>query len=128
MTLLRNTGSDDSDEYDIEDPYIGLEDSGSDATKKFVKEANKFCLAALDDPRKSPRYSKILHILEADERIPFISKMGEDSFYNLWKDEKVRWKRAIGEDSRPKVYSLSVLFVSSAESSRPLEEDYSVVV
>ena len=78
-----------------DDPYIGLEDIGSAASKKFVKEANKFCLTALNDPTESDLYPKVLKILEtAYERIPIVSKMGidgdgNDVLYNLWKDTKV---------------------------------------
>jgi prolyl oligopeptidase PreP (S9A serine peptidase family) len=76
-----------------DDLYRGLENNES--AMKFVEEANKFCLVALGDPTESPRYSKILDALQADERIPFVSKMGKDGsgkdeFYNLWKDVKVR--------------------------------------
>ena len=76
--------------------YIGLEDMENEATRKFVKEANKFCILAVKDPTKSKRYSDILKVLEADERIPFVTKMGTDAngneeLYNLWKDAKVRW-------------------------------------
>jgi prolyl oligopeptidase PreP (S9A serine peptidase family) len=75
-------------------PYIGLEDIGSMASKIFVKEANKFCLTALKDPTESNLYPKILKILETDERIPIVSKMGidehgNDVLYNLWKDTTV---------------------------------------
>jgi hypothetical protein len=79
---------------DTDDPYDELEQD-SDATKRFVKDANKFCLMSLEDPTMSPRYERILKILESDERIPYVSKMGstengDDELYNLWRDSKVR--------------------------------------
>lgn len=90
------TGDDHHDVNAEDDAYIGLEQE-SEATKRFVKEANKFCLTALNDPTQSPIYSKILNMLEADDRIPFVSKMGsvggDDELYNLWKDAKVHTER-----------------------------------
>lgn len=84
-------------EFDVDDPYIGLEQD-SEATKRFVNEANKFCLTALEDPTLSPRYERILRLLESDERIPFVTKMGctidgDDELYNLWRDSTVRRRR-----------------------------------
>ncbi|KAG7338760.1 serine protease, S9A family peptidase [Nitzschia inconspicua] len=81
-----------ADDDDSDDPYIGLEQD-SDATRRFVMEANKFCLSALGDPTLSPRYKRVLQLLESDNRIPFVSKMGctedgDDELYNLWKDAK----------------------------------------
>jgi hypothetical protein len=91
MTNNGDNNSKHNNHYD--DPYIGLEDIGSTASQKFVKEANKFCLTALKDPTESDLYPKILKILETEERIPIISKMGTDEhgndvLYNLWKDTK----------------------------------------
>ena len=80
------------------DPYKSLEELESAESLDFANTANKFCLTALGDPTtsQSPSYSKILKVLESDERIPFVSKMGKDSagddvLYNLWKDSKVRF-------------------------------------
>jgi hypothetical protein len=77
---------------DEDDPYSSLEHD-SEGTRRFVTEANKFCLTALGDPTQSPRYERILKYLQADDVIPFVSKMGsvngDDELYNLWKDVKV---------------------------------------
>lgn len=90
-TLSENDGGDD----DAHDPYIALE-KDNEATQRFVKQANKFCLMALGDPTLSPRYKRILDLLESDddERIPFVTKMGttkdgDEELYNLWKDSNV---------------------------------------
>jgi prolyl oligopeptidase PreP (S9A serine peptidase family) len=79
-----------------DDPYLSLEDTYSDSSLEFVLGANKFSISALGDPTKSKtsQYSRILHALESDERIPFVSKLGKDSVgndevYNLWKDSNV---------------------------------------
>ena len=78
------------------DPYTILEDAEGAEALEFVSQANQACLKALGDPTKSrsSSYKDILGVLENDERIPFVSKMGKDSqgrdlLYNLWKDSKV---------------------------------------
>jgi prolyl oligopeptidase PreP (S9A serine peptidase family) len=80
-----------------DDPYLSLEDTDSDSSLEFVHTANRFSISALGDPTKSKtsQYSRILHCLDSDERIPFVSKLGSDptgnaEVYNLWKDSKVR--------------------------------------
>jgi prolyl oligopeptidase len=79
-----------------DDPYKSLEDVESQDSLDFARAANKYCLKALGDPTKSKSgsYSRILEVLQSDERIPFVSKMGTDDsgnalLYNLWKDSKV---------------------------------------
>jgi prolyl oligopeptidase PreP (S9A serine peptidase family) len=82
---------------DQEDPYLSLEYVDSPGSLNFAVESSKACLSALGDPTKSKTqsYKRILGVLEADDRIPFVSKMGKDVkgndlLYNLWKDAKVR--------------------------------------
>lgn len=79
-----------------DDPYVSLEDVESESSLNFAVRANQMCLTALGDPIKSQSlsYKRILGVLEKDDRIPFVSKMGRDSkgndlLYNLWKDSKV---------------------------------------
>jgi prolyl oligopeptidase len=79
-----------------DDPYVSLEDVESEESLDFAIAANQMCMKAHGDPAKSKTscYAKILEVLESDERIPFVSKMGKDKagndlLYNLWKDSKV---------------------------------------
>ena len=101
------------------DPYKFLEDIGSERSLRFVAAANRICLKAFGDPTKSKSslYPRILEILESDERIPIVSKMGKDAsgndlLYNLWKDSKVRAKVVLGKTKKswkalaPKIHSL----------------------
>jgi prolyl oligopeptidase PreP (S9A serine peptidase family) len=81
-----------------DDPYISLEEIDSDDSLHFATQSNQACLKALGDPTKSKSqsYKRILEVLETDDRIPFVSKMGRDDrgndlLYNLWKDSKVSW-------------------------------------
>ena len=91
------------------DPYKFLEDIGSERSLRFVAAANRICLKAFGDPTKSKSslYPRILEILESDERIPIVSKMGKDAsgndlLYNLWKDSKVRAKGFLGKTAKQK--------------------------
>ena len=77
-----------------EDTYQHLEDdSGADAIH-FVQSANRLTMTALGSPpTTSPSYSKILDVLEEEEKIPLISQLGIDEsgiriLLNFWKDDK----------------------------------------
>lgn len=76
-----------------DDHYLFLEDRESDEARNFAHAANQACLSVLGDPSTSKKstYPKILEVLEADDRIPFVSKMGtdesgQDLLYNFWRD------------------------------------------
>jgi prolyl oligopeptidase PreP (S9A serine peptidase family) len=109
---------DDHSHHDDDDNccYIALEQDDNESTRRFVQEANKFCITALGDPttKSSSRYPRILNLIrsEDDERIPFVTKMGgrrtrttttttpdgsgdddDEELYNLWKDDKVSFCR-----------------------------------
>mmetsp|Transcript_15156 Transcript_15156/g.42717 ORF Transcript_15156/g.42717 Transcript_15156/m.42717 type:complete len:763 (+) Transcript_15156:331-2619(+) len=78
-----------------EDAYASLEELDSESSMEFVNKANQLCLKALGDPTKAKTksYKRILEVLEADDRIPFVSKMGVDEsgneiLFNLWRDSK----------------------------------------
>lgn len=78
-----------------DDPYIGLEDNSCNDAIKFVQSANRLTMTALGSPpTTSPSYSKILEVLQTDERIPFVSQAGtnekgERILLNFWKDAEV---------------------------------------
>jgi prolyl oligopeptidase len=82
-----------------DDPYIDLEDNSSNDAIKFVQSANRLTMTALGSPpATSPSYSKILEVLQDDERIPFVSQAGtsqsgERILLNFWKDSEVSFKR-----------------------------------
>ena len=70
-----------------EDPYLWLEEVLSDEAIVWVEDQNKTTTARLaeTDSFKSLK-SSILAILDSNERIPYISKLG-DHYYNFWQDE-----------------------------------------
>lgn len=86
-----------------EDPYIWLEEVESEKSLDFAKAANTACLKALGDPAetKTGTYDKILKVLESNDRIPHVSKLGRDEqgneiLYNFWKDKanpKGLWRK-----------------------------------
>eukprot|EP00559_Dactyliosolen_fragilissimus_P006980 CAMPEP_0184856592 /NCGR_PEP_ID=MMETSP0580-20130426/1771_1 /TAXON_ID=1118495 /ORGANISM="Dactyliosolen fragilissimus" /LENGTH=767 /DNA_ID=CAMNT_0027351695 /DNA_START=185 /DNA_END=2488 /DNA_ORIENTATION=+ len=90
-----------------EDPYIWLEDVESEKSLSFAKESNEKCLAALGDPTTSSTgtYSKVLSVLESDDRIAYVAKYGTNAdgevmVYNLWKDSnnpKGLWRKTTFE-------------------------------
>ncbi|KAJ1413298.1 hypothetical protein B484DRAFT_402083 [Ochromonadaceae sp. CCMP2298] len=51
----------------------------------WVKGRNTHCLESLGDPAKSPLYSKVLSILDSEEKIPYLRKIN-DLYYNFWQD------------------------------------------
>ena len=81
------------------DAYRYLEDVDSEESLKFAKEQNEKCLEMLGDPEKSDIYSKVLKVLQNNDRIPYVTAYGmtmssstasaEDKLmYNFWRDEK----------------------------------------
>ena len=48
---------------------------------------NNFTLKELGEPEKSPRYKKILDILNSKDKIPYLTKI-YNYYYNFWQDEK----------------------------------------
>jgi prolyl oligopeptidase len=86
-----------------EDPYIWLEDVESEESLAFAMEANKQCLEALGDPAsgKTDTYDNVLKVLESNDRIPHVTKLGRDEagndiLYNFWKDKanpKGLWRK-----------------------------------
>ena len=79
---------------DNNDPYSYLEEVESEESLNFARNANDNCLSTLGDPSKkeSSSYKRILNVLESKDRIPYVTKLGEnesgdDVVYNFWKDE-----------------------------------------
>jgi prolyl oligopeptidase len=78
-----------------EDPYIWLEEVESVESLAFAVASNEACLTALGDPAKDEKqtgtYTRVLTVLESDNRIPHVSHFGlqqteEPILVNFWKD------------------------------------------
>jgi len=92
-----------SDVTDKEDPYLWLEDVTGEKQLDWVRERNK---KTQNHFESKPEFTKLkgdlLKILDSDERIPFVSKVG-DHYYNFWRDkdhERGIWRRTTLEEYR----------------------------
>jgi prolyl oligopeptidase len=71
-----------------EDPYLWLEDVGSERALAWVRERNQQSRAALEaHPRFASMRARFLEILDSREKIPNVTRHGEH-LYNLWQDAK----------------------------------------
>jgi prolyl oligopeptidase len=73
---------------DAPDPYLWLEDVQGDKALAWVKARNAATQARLEKhPRYEPTRQQLLAILDARDRIAYLSRRG-DGLYNFWKDAK----------------------------------------
>lgn len=69
-----------------EDPFLWLEETRSERAMAWVQAENERTLAELTaDPRYLAHYDAALAILEASDRIPFVS-FHPDGLHNFWQD------------------------------------------
>ena len=69
-----------------EDPYAWLEEVEGESALEWVRERNEVALEAIaGDPGFEQTRSRLLAIMDSDDRIPYVSKRGE-WFYNFWRD------------------------------------------
>ncbi len=85
------------------DPYLWLENVTGDKALTWAKERSKLTVGQLaSDEEFENIESRILGILDADDRIPGVSKAG-DYFYNFWRDRRNPrglWRRTTLEEYR----------------------------
>lgn len=62
-----------------------LEEVLGDKALKWVREKNSEAVQILGDPNKSELYDKVLNILDSEDKIPFVARIG-DLYYNFWQD------------------------------------------
>ncbi|THC40086.1 prolyl oligopeptidase family protein [Massilia sp. Mn16-1_5] len=77
------------------DPYLWLEDVGGDKPLAWVREHNAVSEKALGGAAHDALRTRLQSILDAKERIPYVSRHG-DYLYNFWRDaDHVRgiWRR-----------------------------------
>ncbi len=86
-----------------DDPYLWLEDVGGETALTWVRSRNALAekeFAA--DPRYEPLRTNLLSILNSQERIPYVTRMGEH-VYNFWRDAanpRGLWRRTTLADYR----------------------------
>jgi len=116
------------------DPYLWLEDIGSDRAVAWVEARNAECTAALGRGERFRELERrIRAILDSKEKIPAIRKIG-DRCYNFWRDAdhpKGVWRRtSLEEYGRPEPAWETVLDVdalATAESEDWVWQDVTVL-
>jgi len=85
------------------DPYLWLEDVTGDKPLAWARQQNARTDAELaQGPQFAKLQADILAILDSDEKIPGVEKIG-DYYYNFWKDarhERGLWRRTTLEEYR----------------------------
>src|SRR5215210_963110 len=88
---------------EAKDPYQWLEDVTGEKALAWVKERNAKSTGELaQGPEFKALEGRLLKILDAKDRIPFIDKEGP-WYYNFWRDEKNKrglWRRTTLEEYR----------------------------
>ncbi|QOL48312.1 prolyl oligopeptidase family serine peptidase [Massilia litorea] len=78
-----------------QDPYTWLEDVGGEQPLAWVREHNALAEGALGGAAHEALRARLQSILDAKERIPYVSRHG-DHLYNFWRDahhERGIWRR-----------------------------------
>ncbi len=79
-----------------EDPYLWLEEVQGEQALDWVRARNTTSQGELQaDPGYAPLQERIRSILDSNDRIPYVQKIGED-YYNFWKDADHKrgiWRR-----------------------------------
>lgn len=79
-----------------EDPYLWLEDVHGDKALQWVRERNALSQKQLTArPEYAPIRAQLLEVLNAKDRIPYVSRRGP-WLYNFWQDEANKrglWRR-----------------------------------
>ena len=71
-----------------EDPYIWLEEARSDEALDWVRAENNRTMAHMaQDPRFDELTTEALAILDAEDRVPYVS-IRKDGLYNFWQDKE----------------------------------------
>src|SRR5690348_6432110 len=69
-----------------EDPYLWLEDVTAQRSLDWVREQNAVSTKELESsPAFEPIRTRLLSILDSQERIPYVAKHGA-YYYNFWRD------------------------------------------
>ncbi|MGI6455829.1 MAG: prolyl oligopeptidase family serine peptidase [bacterium] len=86
-----------------EDPYLWLEEIEGEKALDWVRQQNTASLSELAESEEFKTIqSQLLNILDSEEKIPYVSKIGE-FYYNFWRDEKHPrgvWRRTTLEKYR----------------------------
>jgi len=125
LTLVSMLAGAQSNLSSDEDPWLWLEDVTAERSLDWARARNAESQDVLEsDARFAAQRSRLLSILDSDERIAYINKQG-DWFYNFWRDEehpRGLWRRTTLDEYRndePRwetVLDLDQLAVEEAEN------------
>lgn len=77
------------------DPFAWLEDVEGSTALSWVRERNAHSAAALGGPAFAATELSVREVLDSDDKIPHVSKVGEH-YYNFWQDaehQRGLWRR-----------------------------------
>jgi prolyl oligopeptidase len=77
------------------DPFAWLEDVDGDAALSWVRERNAHSAEVLGGPAFAETEQAVREVLDSDDKIPHVSKVGEH-YYNFWQDaehQRGLWRR-----------------------------------
>lgn len=85
-----------------DDPHRWLEQVSDDSALDWVRARNEHALATLGGPRFEETRAALHEVLDSDDRIPDVSRVG-DHLYNFWRGadhERGLWRRTTLEEYR----------------------------
>ncbi|PQZ98615.1 S9 family peptidase [Arthrobacter sp. MYb224] len=91
-----------SESLETTNPYAWLEATHDDAALEWVRAQTQRTEAELHDADFSQRVDAIRRVLDAQDRIPMVTKRG-DYYYNFWRDAEHRlglWRRTTWDSYR----------------------------
>jgi prolyl oligopeptidase len=88
---------------ELDDPYLWLEEVEGEKPLAWARQQNAESVAELADSEQFRELrDRLLAILDSDDKIPYVSKIG-DLYYNFWRDEenpRGLWRRTSLEEFR----------------------------
>ena len=85
-----------------DDPFLWLEDITGETALDWVRARNAECTDALDDGRFTQLATDLRQVLDAEDRIPYVTPRG-DYLYNFWRDAdhpRGLWRRTTLDEYR----------------------------
>ena len=72
---------------ELTDPREWLENVEGEDALNWVRSRNEQALEAIGEPSSKPSYSRVLSILDSNEKIPYIGRVLNGLYYNFWQDD-----------------------------------------
>ena len=88
---------------ELTDPREWLENVEGEDALDWVRSRNEDALKAIGEPSSKPSYSRVLSILDSNDKIPYIGRVLNGLYYNFWQDEEQPrgiWRRCTLDEYR----------------------------